>query len=242
MTPTNSSGQGFVLSGNKIMPTLYIIATPIGNLEDITLRALRILGEVDTILCEDTRVAGKLLAKYEIKKPLVSYHAQSGAMKVEKIIALLGEGKNLALVSDAGTPTISDPGSLLVSQVREHFGDTVSLVPIPGPSASVAALSVSGLPASEFLFLGFLPHKKGRETLFKEIAASERTVVFYESPHRIIKTLESLEKHAPGKTIVIAREITKIHEEIIRGSAQELQKYFETQKEKHRGEFVVMVK
>src|SRR3989344_765243 len=184
------------------MPTLYIVATPIGNLEDITLRALRVLKEVDLILCEDTRVTKRLLEKYEIKTPTMSYHAQSKLSKVEKIFALLEEGKNLALVSDAGTPTISDPGCLLVSQIRQHFMsrsnldiEEVKIAPIPGPSAVLAALSISGFPSSEFLFLGFLPHKKGRETLFKEIAVSKRTVVFYESPHRIIKTLESLKHH-----------------------------------------------
>ena len=157
------------------MPTLYVVATPIGNLEDITLRAVRTLKEVDFILCEDTRVTKNLLKRYEIDRPLISYHAQSRLSKVEKIFGLLEEGKNLALVSDAGTPTISDPGCLLVSQIRERFGDSVLIVPIPGASASVAALSTSGFPTSEFLFLGFLPHKKGRETLFKEIATSKRT-------------------------------------------------------------------
>ena len=195
------------------MSTLYIIATPIGNLEDITLRAIRVLKEVDLILCEDTRVTKRLLDKYEINKPTMSYHAQSKLSKMEKIIALLEEGKNLALVSDAGTPTISDPGCLLVSQVRERFkipkavfGISVEIIPIPGPSAVLSALSVSGFHTSEFLFLGFLPHKKGRETLFKEIAASKRTVVFYESPHRILKAVESLKQHlVPKRKMLIAR-------------------------------------
>lgn len=223
------------------MPTLSIVATPIGNLEDITLRALRVLREADAILCEDTRVTAKLLQKYEIKKPLISYHSHSKLSKTEKIFELLEEGKNLALVSDAGTPCISDPGVLLVSQVREKFGDEVAIIPIPGPSALVSALSASGLPSSEFLFLGFLPHKKGRETLFKEIAEAKRTVAFYESPHRIIKTLESLEKFAPKKKVVIARELTKIYEEIISGMAAELLAYFESHQDTVRGEFVVMV-
>ena len=224
------------------MSTLYIIATPIGNLEDITLRALRVLKEVDTILCEDTRMTQKLLQKYDIKTPTLSYHSHSGLAKVEKIFELLEEGKNLALVSDAGTPTISDPGVLLVSQVKEKFGQEVSIVPIPGPSAVISALSASGLPSSDFLFLGFLPHKKGRETLFKEIAVSKRTVVFYESPHRILKTLESLKKHLDEKRrVVIARELTKIYEEVVTGTAQELLQYFEKNKDKVKGEFVVMV-
>lgn len=234
------------------MPTLYIIATPIGNLEDITLRALRVLKEVDVILCEDTRTTQKLLQKYEITTPTLSYHSHSGLAKVEKIFELLEQGKNLALVSDAGTPTISDPGVLLVSQIREHFkvgplgsprSDLgVSIVPIPGPSAVIAALSASGLPSSDFLFLGFLPHKKGRETLFKEIALSKRTTVFYESPHRILKTLESLKKHlSDERLIVLARELTKIYEEMVTGTAQELLQYFEKNKDKVKGEFVVMV-
>lgn len=230
------------------MPTLYIVATPIGNLEDITLRAIRILKEVDLILCEDTRVTKRLLAKYEISKPTMSYHAQSKLSKVDKIIALLEEGKNLALVSDAGTPTISDPGCMLVAQIREKFGDGVAITPIPGPSAVLSALSVSGFPTSEFLFLGFLPHKKGRETLFKEIAASQRTIVFYESPHRIMKTLESLNTHLgvaiSGKRkrqILVAREITKIYEENIIGTPEEVLHYFVTHADKVRGEFVVVV-
>ena len=234
------------------MAILYIIATPIGNLEDITLRAIRVLKEVDMVLCEDTRMTQKLLQKYDIKTPTLSYHSHSGLAKVEKIFELLEEGKNLALVSDAGTPTISDPGVLLVSQIREHFkvgplgsprSDLgVSIVPVPGPSAVIAALSASGLPSSDFLFLGFLPHKKGRETLFKEIALSKRTTVFYESPHRIFKTLESLKKHLDEKRrIVLARELTKIYEEMVTGTTQEILQYFEKNKDKIKGEFVVMV-
>jgi 16S rRNA (cytidine1402-2'-O)-methyltransferase len=227
------------------MSTLYVIATPIGNLEDITLRAIRVLDEVDAILCEDTRVTTKLLQKYAIvkdrKKPLISYNAHSTLAKMEKIFAFLEEGKNLALVSDAGTPCISDPGVQLLVEVREKFGEEVKIIPVPGPSALVSALSASGLPSSEFLFLGFLPHKKGRETLFKEIAESKRTVAFYESPHRILKTLVSLEKFAPEKRVVIAREMTKIYEEFISGTATELLAYFNSRQDSVRGEFVVMV-
>lgn len=225
------------------MATLYVIGTPIGNLEDITLRALRILKEVDLVLCEDTRETMKLLLRYEIKTPTLSYHSHSGISKVDKIISLFEEGKNMALVSDAGTPSISDPGSLLISKLRERFSpEALSIIAIPGPSALVAALSVSGVSASDFLFLGFLPHKKGRETLFREIAASKRTVVFYESPHRILKTLESLSKVLPEKKRVgIARELTKIHEQFISGTPHEVKKYFEDTPEKIRGEFVVMV-
>ncbi|HSE34483.1 MAG TPA: 16S rRNA (cytidine(1402)-2'-O)-methyltransferase [Candidatus Paceibacterota bacterium] len=224
------------------MTTLFIVSTPIGNLEDITLRALRALKEVDLILCEDTRETAKLLARYEIAKPTMSYHAQSKLAKVEKIFALLEGGKNLALVSDAGTPTISDPGCLLVDQVRAHFGDRVAIVPIPGPSAVLSALSASGFPSSEFLFLGFLPHKKGRETLFKEIASAKRTVVFYESPHRIAKALASLAEHLePERRIMVSREITKIHEEHVRGTLAEVVGYFAAHPDHIRGEFVVVV-
>ena len=149
---------------------LYIVATPIGNLEDITLRALRILREVDLIICEDTRVTKKLLQHYNISKATESYHEHSKLSKVNKIISLIKEGKSIALVSDSGTPTLSDPGARLVAQVRDELGENVKIITIPGPSALTAAFSISGVPSSEFLFLGFLPHKKGRETLFREIA------------------------------------------------------------------------
>ena len=224
------------------MTTLYVIGTPIGNLEDVTLRALRVLKEVDVVLCEDTRVTKRLLSKYEISTQTMSYHAQSKLSKVEKIFNLLEEGKNLALVSDAGTPCISDPGSLLIMQVREKFGDTVSIVPIPGPSAVTAALSVAGISVAEFTFLGFLPHKKGRETLFKEIADSERVMVFYESTHRIEKALESLEKFCgEERGLIVGREITKIYEEFVRGTTSEVRDFFAKHPDHIRGEFVVIV-
>lgn len=222
------------------MQKFYVIATPIGNLEDITYRAVRILSEVDMILCEDTRVTINLLNKYGINKPTMSYHSQSKLAKLDKILELIGEGKNLALVSDAGTPTISDPGSVLVSSIREAYPE-VEIVPIPGPSALISALSVSGLPASEFVFLGFLPHKKGRETLFKEISEMKRTVAFYESPHRIMKTLDSLKKYVGERRVVVAREISKIYEQIVSGTPSEVEKYFLDNQDKIRGEFVVLV-
>lgn len=236
------------------MATLYVIGTPIGNLEDVTLRALRVLTEADVILCEDTRVTKRLLAKYEIAgKQLTIYNEQRSGINAEKVIKLLEEGKNVALVSDAGTPGISDPGSMLVQKIRTHINSSTSGVEerehgvikiesVPGPSALTAALSVAGVSASEFLFFGFLPHKKGRETLFREIAASERAVVFYESPHRILKTLESLKKFAPEKRVTICRELTKIHEEVKSGTAAELLEFFINNQEKVRGEFVVIVK
>jgi len=224
------------------MATLYIIGTPIGNLEDVTLRALRVLKEVDLILCEDTRVTSRLLSKYEIDTPKMSYHAQSKIAKADKILDLLSEGKNLALVSDAGTPCISDPGVLLVAQVRERFGDGVSIVPIPGPSALITALSAAGISVAEFTFLGFLPHKKGRETLFKEIAASSRVMVFYESTHRIEKALGSLEKFCGAdRQVIVARELTKVYEEFARGSVSEVRAHFAKNPDRVRGEFVVIV-
>jgi len=236
------------------MGTLFVVGTPIGNLEDISLRALRVLKEVDVILCEDTRVTKRLLEKYEIKdKQLFAYNEQKSGIKIEKVIELLKEGKNVALVSDAGTPGISDPGAKLVSLIVEKFRsydpklktselqNFPTIVSVPGPSALTAALSISGIPSDNFLFLGFLPHKKGRETLFKEISESKRPVVFYESPHRIIKTLESLGKFEPQKSITTCRELTKVYEEVKSGTPQELLEYYKTRPEKIRGEFVVIV-
>src|SRR3989304_6526091 len=190
------------------MAKFFVVGTPIGNLEDITFRAILVLKNVDLILCEDTRTTQKLLQKYEINTKTASYHAHSKNSKKDFIFKLLAEGKDIALVSDAGTPCISDPGVLIVSQIREHFENgQVEIIPIPGPSALTAALSVSGIPASEFIFLGFLPHKKGRETIFKEIARTERAVVFYESPHRMGKTLDSLLRIDPKREIVVGREM-----------------------------------
>ena len=246
------------------MATLYVVGTPIGNLEDITLRALRVLKAADIVLCEDTRVTRRLLAKYEIvARQLATYNEQRSGVTAGKIIQWLEDGKNVALVSDAGTPGISDPGSMLVQKVREYFqSDKVQpfsrfppasdfgragkvepcrIEAVPGPSALTAALSVAGAPVHDFVFLGFLPHKKGRETLFKEIATSERAVIFYESPHRILKALESLVKFAPNKKVTIARELTKIHEEVKSGTPAELLEFFKNNPEKVRGEFVVVV-
>lgn len=220
------------------MSTFYVIATPIGNLEDITLRAIRILKEVDIVLCEDTRVTKRLFEKHGISTQMLSYHAQSGDTRVDLILEKIEEGKNIALVTDAGTPGISDPGSLLISTIREKFPE-LKIVSIPGASALTAALSIAGVPTHEFIFLGFMPHKKGRETLFKEIAESERTMVFYESTHRILKTLESLVKI--NKKVTIVREITKIYEEVLQGSAEEVLKTLVEIPEKQKGEFVVIV-
>lgn len=225
---------------------LYIVPTPIGNLEDITLRAIRILKEVDLVLCEDTSVTQRLFKEYDITTKTTVFYAKTGIKNIEKIMSLLQEGKSLALVSDAGTPTISDPGVLLVDKVRKELPD-VSVIALPGASALSTALSASGITSSTFTFYGFMPHKKGRETLFTTIAESNHTSVFYESVHRIEKTLQaltvslqSLATEAP-RLVVVARELTKFHEEVVRGTAKEVQDYFTKHKDKIRGEFVVII-
>ena len=207
------------------MGKLSVVATPIGNLEDITLRALRTLKECDVIYAEDTRLTAKLLARYQIKKSLQRLDAATEIKKANEIIARLEAGEHVVLVSDAGTPGISDPGARLVKAVREHpyiLKDVGVLIEaIPGPSALTAALSVAGIDSSEFTFLGFLPHKKGRQTLLKKIAANEFPTVLYESPHRILKLLKELETLKVSH-VTIARELTKIHEEVIAGTPAEL--------------------
>jgi 16S rRNA (cytidine1402-2'-O)-methyltransferase len=224
------------------MGTLSVVATPIGNLGDVTLRALDILKTADAIACEDTRVTSKLLARFDIQKPLLVYHAQSGRLSATRILALLAEGKHIALVTDAGTPGISDPGSELVALVREKLADEVRIDAIPGPSAVTAALSIAGVPTNEFTFLGFLPHKKGRQTVMKEIAAANRTYVFYESPHRIGKAMAELAEHLePGREVVVLRELTKLFENVRRGTPADLLEHFKAGAKEARGEFVVVV-
>lgn len=221
--------------------TLYIVPTPIGNLEDMTLRAIRILKEVDLVLCEDTSVTQRLFKQYEIETKTSVFYAQTGIKNIERALTGLEEGMNIALVSDAGTPTISDPGVLLVDRVRNELPD-VQVVALPGASALSTALSASGISSATFTFYGFLPHKKGRETLFKTIAESDHTSVFYESVHRIEKTLESLTNTLEEERIVVvARELTKLHEEVVRGNAVFVQKHFLDNKDHIRGEFVVIV-
>jgi 16S rRNA (cytidine1402-2'-O)-methyltransferase len=224
------------------MPILHIVATPIGNLEDITLRALRVLKEVDLILCEDTRVTKKLLDHYEIKTPTLSYHQHSKLQKINYILELLKEGKNLALVSDAGTPGISDPGNKLISEIIGKV-EMVEIVPIPGASAVTAAASISGFPMDKFLFFGFPPTKRKRKKFFAEVINSKYPVIFYESPYRIIKTLNELKlatRDLQQETrIVVCRELTKKFETIYRGKIDEVIEKIE--KDKIKGEFVVMV-
>lgn len=223
------------------MSTLYIVSTPIGNREDITERAKRILTEVDLIACEDTRVTKRLLESYHIYTSLISYHAQSLEQKEQYICDLLEKGKDIALVSDAGTPTISDPGTRLVARVYASVPNATIIV-IPGPSAGIALLSGSGISTHPHVFYGFLPHKKGRSTLIQEIINNEYTSVLYESPHRIIKLLESLIKYgAAERLIVIGRELTKMYEQILRGTTQEVFDYFTQNPDKIKGEFVVAV-
>ena len=248
---------------------LYIVGTPIGNLEDISLRALRILGSVSFVLCEDTRVTGKLLEHYKIKTPTMSYHQHSDLSKTNYILDLLGKGRDLALVSDAGTPGISDPGGKLVQAVIEKFGDEMKIESVPGPSAVTAALSISGLPTDKFIFLGFPPHKKGRQTFLKKIMESEFPVVVYESKHRIIKFLEELDKMEKNvdadknqveeeqitnkiqnpnlkkrgklKSVVVCRELSKMHETVYRGKTGDIINKIKDSQDDQKGEFVVII-
>jgi len=224
------------------MSTLYIVATPIGNLEDITLRAIRILKEVDLILCEDTRTTQKLLNFYNIQKPTLAYHQHSKLKKVKYILSLLKEGKNLALVSEAGTPGISDPGNKLISQLISELGKEVKITPVPGPSAVTAAASISGFPMEKFLFLGFPPAKRKRRKFFEEVVNSKYPVIFYESPYRIIRTLNELKLATGDKRqetrIMVARELTKKFETIYRGRIEEVMEKIE--KDKIKGEFVII--
>lgn len=221
--------------------TLYIVATPIGNLSDVTFRSLETLKSVDAIYCEDTRVTSKLLARYEIKKSLYRLDAVTERTKVSEVVRKLEEGQNLALVSDAGTPGgIADPGAYLVHEVRRELPD-VKIIPIPGASAIVTALSASGVLANEFLFKGFLPHKKGRLTALKELAKISIPVVLFESPHRAGKLFSELAEHMPEREIVVCKELTKLHEEIITGTASEIHARYDAGDISEKGEFVVIL-
>ncbi len=216
---------------------LTIVPTPIGNLEDITLRALRVLREADLILAEDTRQTHKLLTHFEIQKPMYSHHAFNEHKTVENVVEKIRAGQKIALVSDGGTPAISDPGFLLV---RNCIKEGIEVECLPGATAFVPALVVSGLPADEFVFMGFLPHKKGRETAVKKIANEDRTVIVYESPYRIVKLLEELKKFVePERKLSISRELSKKFEETVRGTVEEVLAHFKAHEP--RGEFVVVV-
>jgi len=215
---------------------LYIVGTPIGNLEDITYRAVRILEEVDFVLAEDTRQSGKLLKHYNIKNTLKSFHSHSSDTKTIAVVEELKNGADAALISDAGTPGISDPGFKLIQLALEAG---IELIPIPGPSAVITALSVAGLPIDKFTFLGFLPVKKGRKTLLESLKDEKRTIVLYESVHRIIKTLNGLQEHLGDRQICVGREMTKLYEEYFRGNLSEAIEHFSLTKPK--GEFTIVI-
>jgi 16S rRNA (cytidine1402-2'-O)-methyltransferase len=218
---------------------LYLVPTPIGNLEDITLRAIRVLGEVDGILAEDTRNSGQLLKHFNISKPLYSHHAHNEHTGVPGVIKMLKEGKSLALISDAGTPGISDPGYLLVKACVDNGIEVESL---PGATAFVPALVNSGFPTDRFVYEGFLPHKKGRQTRWKALAEEDRTIVLYESPHRLVKALEQIiEFISPDRLVMVGRELSKMHEQMVRGTASEVLAYFVAHPDKVRGEIVIVI-
>jgi len=224
------------------MKPFYLIATPIGNLEDITYRAVRMMSEVDVILCEDTRLTKRLLNYYKIETATESYNAHSTVSKEDSIIRRVGEGIVFGMVSDAGTPTISDPGVKLISRLYRDVSD-VDIISLPGPSALITALSATGFTGNQFTFYGFLPHKKGRNKIFEEIFDSTRIAIFYESPHRLIKTLEFLQEQYKDshRKMCVARELTKIYEQKVIGSAEYLYRYFQDHPEKVRGECVILI-
>ena len=216
--------------------TLYIVSTPIGNLSDITFRAVEVLKQVDLIACENTRRTKILLEKFGLAKNLISYYNYNERQRAEEIIRELKSGKNVALVSDSGTPGISDPGFVLIKRAIE---ENITITPIPGPTAFVCALVGSGLPMDEFVFVGFLPHKKGRKTKLKKLSEEERTVILYESPHRLIKTLNEILENFGDREIAVAKELTKIHEEFFRGKISEVLKKLTS--DKIKGEFVIVI-
>ena len=222
------------------MSTLYIVATPIGNLSDISFRAIDVLKSVDLILCEDTRVTKRLLEHYQIKTPTMSYHQHSEIKKVEYIIQLLEENKNLALVSDAGTPGISDPGNKLIEKLFEAKLQSVKVVPIPGASALTVAASIAGFSMDKFVFAGFPPAKRKRKKFFEEIVNSKYPVIFYESPYRILKSLTDLRTIDNKLFVVVCRELTKMFETVYRGKIDQATDGL--MRDKVKGEFVIIVK
>lgn len=220
------------------MGTIYLVATPLGNLEDITLRALRTLREVDLIACEDTRRSARLLRHFEIDRPLVSCHDHNEARRAKELVARALGGESIAVISDAGTPAISDPGFRVV---RAALNAGVRVVPVPGPSAVVTALSASGLPAQDFAFAGFLPPRKTkRRATLRNIETFESTVVLFEAPHRILDSLIDLQDVLGDRSIVVARELTKVHEEYLRGNALSIRREL-AQRPAVKGEFVILV-
>ena len=220
------------------MGTLYVIATPIGNLGDISFRAIETLKILDVLLCEDTRVTHRLLERYGLKLPLESYREQVHGKTLTRIVERLKQGQSIGLASDAGTPGISDPGTWLVNDLLRLAPET-EMIPIPGPTAAIAALSVAGFPTEEFVFLGFPPHKKGRAAFFRKALAEPRTTVIYESTHRIVKALTAIAESAPNRRLCLARELTKIHETLYRGTAAEILTAMPA--DQIRGEFVLVL-
>lgn len=218
------------------MGTLFVVATPIGNMEDITLRALRVLGECDAVLAEDTRVTRKLLDRHDIHVPAISCHEHTDERKLEELVSRMEAGESFSYVTDAGTPGLSDPGNRLVSLARDAG---IPVVPVPGPSALGAIVSVAGIDMREFVFKGFPPHKKGRETFFRYVAESTLPVIYYESPHRVMKNLDLLASLAPEKKIILGRELTKMFEEVVRGTIPEILEHF-ADGSKVKGEFVIV--
>lgn len=228
---------GDITKRQNDMGKLYVVPTPVGNLEDMTLRAVRILKEADLILAEDTRTSGILLKHFEIKNAMQSHHKFNEHKTVESVVNRIKGGETVALISDAGTPAISDPGFLLV---RECVRAGIEVQCLPGPTAFVPALVASGLPNEKFCFEGFLPQKKGRQTRLKELATETRTIIFYESPYRLVKTLGQLAEHfGPERPAAVAREISKVHEETVRGTLAELIAHFTANEPK--GEIVLVV-
>lgn len=225
------------------MSNLYIVGTPIGNLKDISIRALEILKSVDLILCEDTRVTQKLLNHFEIKTKTLSYHQHSKLKKVKHILDLLEEGQNLALVSDAGTPGISDPGNELIEEVVKLLGDQVKIIPIPGPSALITSASISGFQMNKFSFLGFPPQKRKRKKFFQEAINSKYPVILYESPYRILKTLDEISVINNKLSVVVCRELTKKFETIYRGAIKQVIEEIQKDKvgDRIKGEFVIII-
>ena len=222
------------------MGTLYVIATPIGNLGDLSSRALSALSEAQLVLCEDTRVTRKLLTHFEIKSPTTSYHEYTGPSKLRSLVARIAAGETMALVSDAGTPGVSDPGARFVTELVREAGSEVKIVPIPGPSAVTTLLSVSGLAAGIYVFHGFPPHKKGRTAFWKIIAEEERTSVFFESPHRVEKAMAELSAFCDGdRKIVIGRELTKMFESVRYGKMKNATELLKS--EPIKGEYVIAV-
>lgn len=219
---------------------IFVLATPIGNLKDITLRGLEVLQEADFILAEDTRVVAKLLAHYHIKKPVISFFEHSPQTKVNQLMSLIKAGKKIVMLTDAGTPNVSDPGYVLINTVYKELGHKVEIIPVPGPSSLTALISIAHFSLNDFLFLGFPPHQKGRSKFFNVVAQEKRPVIFFESTHRILKTMLELVQVCPEREMVLGKELTKKFERIWRGSVSEInQNLAKLSHDEIKGEFVL---